>query len=110
MNTFGELSFFSLVQRLIPYALSWDSGVNGRGNEITVHLLQFVKRLDPLHTLILAIVVLFIYFLVEFLKFVLIQTIENQMLVVFVIFLVLIAIGTVTAYAIECLTKKIRSA
>jgi hypothetical protein len=42
------------------------------GNEIAIYLLQFVKRLNALHILILTIIAIFIYFLVEFLKFVLI--------------------------------------
>jgi uncharacterized protein YqhQ len=77
-------------------------------NEITVHLPPFPRRLGALHLLILTIIFVFIYLLVEFLKFLLKQRIDDLNTVVFIISLVLIAIGSVTAYTIRSLTRKMK--
>ncbi len=78
------------------------------GDEVTIHLPLSMRRLSAVHLLILAIVSVFIYILVEFLKFVLKQRIENRNLEISIISLVLIAIGLVTSYTIRSLTGKMK--
>ena len=72
--------------------------------EITVKI-PFLKRLKAWQILILAIFFIFMYFLIEFLKFTLTEAIENPNLVITIIVLVLCLIGVVMIVLIRALTK-----
>lgn len=73
--------------------------------DITVKI-PFLKRLKAWQILILAIFFIFMYFLIEFLKFTLTEAIENPNLVIGIIILVLCLIGIVMIVLIRTLTKQ----